>query len=119
MGRKRRGAAPPNAFAMSHNAVAKNQSSCAWNESIGRIRFRPMVPDFLHGAPPTDACAAFIKESRIKFVNARELDRKSGVRPTARRGRRGEHRSRGTRPGPKAVVGRFDSGKRKLAAVCC
>jgi hypothetical protein len=40
--------------------------------------FRPMVPDFLHGAPPTDACAAFIKESRMKFVNARELDRKSG-----------------------------------------
>jgi len=37
-----------------------------------------MVPDFLHGAPPTDACAAFIKESRMKFVNAREFDRKSG-----------------------------------------
>jgi hypothetical protein len=37
-----------------------------------------MVPDFLHGAPPTGACAAFIKESRMKFVNARELDRKSG-----------------------------------------
>ena len=37
-----------------------------------------MFPDFLHGAPPTDACAAFIKESRMKFVNARELDRKSG-----------------------------------------
>ena len=39
-----------------------------------------MVPDFLHGAPPTDACAAFIKESRMKFVNARELDRNPGVR---------------------------------------
>src|SRR5258707_12699683 len=37
-----------------------------------------MVPDFLHEAPPTDACAAFIKESRMKFVNARKLDRKSG-----------------------------------------
>ena len=37
-----------------------------------------MVPDFLHGAPPTDVCAAFIKESRMKFVNARDLDRKSG-----------------------------------------
>ena len=37
-----------------------------------------MDPDFLHGAPPTGACAAFIKESRMKFVNARELDRKSG-----------------------------------------
>jgi hypothetical protein len=42
--------------------------------------FRPMYPDFLHGAPPTSACAAFIKESRLKFDNARELDRKSGVR---------------------------------------
>jgi hypothetical protein len=43
-------------------------------------RFRPTYPDFLHGAPPTPACAAFIKESRMKFVNARKLDRKSGVR---------------------------------------
>ena len=38
-----------------------------WSESIGRIRFRPTVPDFLHGAPPTGACAAFIKESRMKL----------------------------------------------------
>jgi hypothetical protein len=37
-----------------------------------------MVPDFLHAAPPTDACAAFIKESRMKSVNAIKLDRKSG-----------------------------------------
>jgi hypothetical protein len=27
-------------------------------------RFRPMVPDFLHATPPTDACAAFIKERK-------------------------------------------------------
>jgi hypothetical protein len=26
-----------------------------------------MYPDFLHEAPPTPACAAFIKESRMKF----------------------------------------------------
>src|ERR1700723_139221 len=32
--------------------------------------FRPRYPDFLHGAPPTPACAAFIKESRMKFANA-------------------------------------------------
>jgi hypothetical protein len=51
-------------------------------------RFRPTYPDFLHGAPPTPACAAFIMESRMKFVNASKLDRKSGVRS-------GE---RGTRP---------------------
>jgi hypothetical protein len=42
--------------------------------------FRPMVPDFLHEAPPTVAYAAFINESRMKFVNAKKLDRKSGVR---------------------------------------
>jgi hypothetical protein len=41
---------------------------------------RPMYPDFLHGAPPTPACAAFIKESRMKLISARKLDRKSGVR---------------------------------------
>jgi hypothetical protein len=27
-------------------------------------------PDFLHGEPPTPACAAFIKESRMKCANA-------------------------------------------------
>jgi hypothetical protein len=37
-----------------------------------------MVPDFLHEAPTTDACAAFIKESRMEFANARKLNRKSG-----------------------------------------
>jgi hypothetical protein len=42
--------------------------------------FRPPYPDFLHGAPQTAACAAFIKESRMKSVNASKLDRKSGVR---------------------------------------
>src|ERR1700688_1586151 len=47
-------------------------------------RFRPTYPDFLHGAPPTPACAAFIKESRMKFANARKPDRKSGVRPGER-----------------------------------
>jgi hypothetical protein len=49
--------------------------------------FRPMYPDFLHGAPPTAAHAAFIKESRMRVVDASQLDRKSGVRPTARRGK--------------------------------
>jgi len=51
------------------------------NRSLGFAhRFRPTYPDFLHGAPPTPACAAFIKESRMKCANARKLDRKSGVR---------------------------------------
>jgi hypothetical protein len=40
--------------------------------------FGPTYPDFLHGAPPTAACAAFNKESRMQY--AKKLDRKSGVR---------------------------------------
>jgi hypothetical protein len=43
-------------------------------------RFRPTYPDFLLGAPPTTACAAFIKESRMKFASASKIHRKSGVR---------------------------------------
>jgi hypothetical protein len=35
-------------------------------------------PDFLHAALDTTACAAFIKESRMKFVNANQFHRKSG-----------------------------------------
>ncbi len=35
-------------------------------------------PDFLHGAPPTSACAAFVKESRMKCANASKVHRKSG-----------------------------------------
>jgi hypothetical protein len=66
-----------------------------------------MVPDFLHEAPPTDACAAFIKESRMKFVNARQLDRKSGC--TLRR-------TGGTRPEPKTVMG--DSKRARLRNTC-
>ena len=44
------------------------------------IIFRPTYPDFLHGAPPTPACAAFFKESRMKCANTSKLNRKSGVR---------------------------------------
>jgi hypothetical protein len=47
-------------------------------------RFRPTYPDFLYGAPPTFACAAFIKESRMTFTNAIKPDRKSGVRSSER-----------------------------------
>jgi hypothetical protein len=38
-------------------------------------------PDFLHGAPPTSSCAAFIKESRMEFANANKVYRKSGGSP--------------------------------------
>src|ERR1700732_891395 len=46
-------------------------------------RFRPTYPDFLHGAPPTPACAAFIKESRMKCTNARKV--RQEIRSTLRR----------------------------------
>ena len=49
-------------------------------EGLRPVVFRPRYPDFLHGAPPTPTCAAFIKESRMNFANARKLDRKSRVR---------------------------------------
>jgi hypothetical protein len=39
-------------------------------------------PDFLHEAPNRFACAAFSKESRMKFATANKLDRKSGGSPT-------------------------------------
>jgi hypothetical protein len=35
-------------------------------------------PDFLYAAPDMTACAAFSKESRMKFANATKLHRKSG-----------------------------------------
>ena len=35
-------------------------------------------PDFLYVAPPKTACAAFSKESRMKFASAAKVDRKSG-----------------------------------------
>jgi ferredoxin len=35
-------------------------------------------PNFLYAAPDTTASAAFIKESRMKFANANQLQRKSG-----------------------------------------
>jgi hypothetical protein len=36
-------------------------------KAFEKYRFRPTYPDFLRGAPPTAACAAFIKESRMKI----------------------------------------------------
>ena len=35
-------------------------------------------PDFLYAAPVKTACAAFSKESRMRFTNANKLHRKSG-----------------------------------------
>jgi hypothetical protein len=35
-------------------------------------------PDFLYVAPSMTACAAFSKESRMRFANANKLHRKSG-----------------------------------------
>ncbi len=45
---------------------------------IGRLITYHDAPDFLYAALDTTACAAFIKESRMKFANANQLHRKSG-----------------------------------------
>jgi hypothetical protein len=39
-------------------------------------------PDFLYAAPDMAACAAFSKESGMKFANATKLHRKSGKSPS-------------------------------------
>jgi hypothetical protein len=39
-------------------------------------------PDFLYAAPPVFACAAFIEESRMKFLNSSKPLRKSGGSPS-------------------------------------
>ena len=39
-------------------------------------------PDFLYAAPPVFACAAFCKESRMKFLDSTKLHRKPGGSPT-------------------------------------
>jgi len=59
---------------------------CALAEPIrnwtGAPRSPQRTPDFLYAAPDTTACAAFSKESRMKFANATKLHRKSGGSPT-------------------------------------
>jgi hypothetical protein len=67
-------------------------------KAFEKTRFRPTYPDFLHGAPPTAACAAFIKESRTQFANASKVDRKSGVR----------FGERGTRPVPELFYENYE-----------
>jgi hypothetical protein len=79
MGRKRRGEAPT-------NVLTTDQTVTDGVKAFKKYRIRPMVPDFLHGTPPTNACATFIKESRMKFVNARDLDEVlCGLREFSRR----------------------------------
>jgi hypothetical protein len=55
--------------------LATAQGNQTASEALGHQEF---VLTYLHEAPPTDACAAFIKESRMEFANARRLNRKSG-----------------------------------------
>jgi len=38
-------------------------------------------PDFLYVGPPKTACAAFSKESRMKFASAAKAYKKSGGAP--------------------------------------
>ncbi len=74
LGRKRR-AQPHQSF-----YFIDKQIRAGLGKAFETYRFRPRYPDFLHGAPPIPACAAFFKESRMKCANASKVDRKSGVR---------------------------------------
>jgi hypothetical protein len=47
---------------------------------VGRKRWATRIS--CHGAPPTSACAAFIKESRMEFAIANKAYRKSEGSPT-------------------------------------
>jgi hypothetical protein len=38
-----------------------------------------LEPDFLYAGPSSCACAPFIEESRMNFINANNLHRKSGA----------------------------------------
>jgi hypothetical protein len=52
MGRKRRGASPFKRFCyVAKKTATKSKSPCAWSESIGRIRFRPMYAEANMGHP--------------------------------------------------------------------
>jgi hypothetical protein len=43
-------------------------------EAIETTLFVPRIRISCHGAPPTAACAAFTKESRMEFANAGKVD---------------------------------------------
>jgi hypothetical protein len=67
----------PNKMGEAHHSLCEIDQLA---KAIETHHFRPTYPDFLHGAPPTPACAAFTKESRMKCANANKVDRKSGLR---------------------------------------
>jgi hypothetical protein len=49
-------------------------------DKVGPTLVIPSVPGFPASRPsPTPTCAAFSKESRMKFANATNLNRKSGA----------------------------------------
>jgi hypothetical protein len=49
--------------------------------------FAPAYRISCYAAPDRTACAAFIKENRMEFDNATNLDRKSGVHGTKKMGK--------------------------------
>ncbi|MEA2543145.1 MAG: hypothetical protein QOH35_4511 [Acidobacteriaceae bacterium] len=51
MGRRRQGAALPELLLYGQKTPAKSNSPCAWSESIGLIRFRPMYAEANMGHP--------------------------------------------------------------------
>jgi hypothetical protein len=57
---------------------AASKSTRAWSKGIGKTSFSAHGPGFPARGATDEHNAALIVEIRMKFVNARELDRKSG-----------------------------------------
>jgi hypothetical protein len=51
---------------------------CKQNLPDGRIRRWTVIPGFPHAALDTTACAALVRESRMKCINVNQLHKKSG-----------------------------------------
>src|ERR1700677_1094451 len=63
-------------FGISASDESRVRGRERWSPTSREKRAR--YPDFLYAAPTTATCAAFIEESRMKFINANKLHRKSG-----------------------------------------
>jgi hypothetical protein len=67
-------------FARTYQLVRFYVDSGKSDRRASPVVFVPGIRISCHGPQPTSACAAFIKESRMKLANANKLHRKSGVR---------------------------------------
>jgi hypothetical protein len=63
---------------MLHQSTGRDRKREPSNSYVPLSETNKAAPDFLYAALDTTACAAFIKESRMNFADARQLHRKSG-----------------------------------------